>query len=65
MSEEPHIRAYLCDECWNRMPHFIVGKKEKQMKIEKKEEWTPLQWVIYLWACLIVVSFTFGYILLK
>ena len=24
MSESPHIRAYLCDECWNKTPHFKV-----------------------------------------
>jgi hypothetical protein len=46
MSEQPHIRAYLCDECWNRMPHFMVSKEEKQMKVEKKKEWTQLEWVI-------------------
>jgi hypothetical protein len=65
MSEKPHIRAYLCDECWNRIPHFMVGKKEKQMKKENKEGWTQLEWVMYIWACLMVVSFTFGYMLLK
>ena len=24
MSEQPHLRAYLCDECWNSMPHYKV-----------------------------------------
>ena len=24
MSEQPHIRAYLCDECWNSIPHYKV-----------------------------------------
>ena len=24
MSEEPSIRAYLCDECWNSIPHMKV-----------------------------------------
>ena len=23
-SEAPHLRAYLCDECWNAIPHFQV-----------------------------------------
>jgi len=26
MSTEPHLRAYLCDECWNSMPHYQVGQ---------------------------------------
>ena len=26
MSEYPHIRAYLCDECWNSMPHYKLGQ---------------------------------------
>ena len=24
MSEEPHLKAYLCDECWRAIPHFHV-----------------------------------------
>jgi len=24
MSEQPHLKAYLCDECWKAIPHFIV-----------------------------------------
>jgi len=30
MSEYPHIRAYLCDECWNSMPHYRTGTVKKQ-----------------------------------
>ena len=30
MSESPHIRAYLCDECWNSMPHYKVDIKKMQ-----------------------------------
>jgi len=30
MSEYPHIRAYLCDECWNSMPHYKVGQVATQ-----------------------------------
>ena len=34
MSEQPHLRAYLCDECWNSMPHYKVDqvKSQKPMK---------------------------------
>ena len=30
-SEAPHLRAYLCDECWNAIPHFVA----KTPKIKK------------------------------
>ena len=30
MSESPHIRAYLCDECWNSMPHYKVDQVKSQ-----------------------------------
>ena len=36
MSEEPHIRAYLCDECWNAIPHFQVKNVQAvQRKVMK------------------------------
>ena len=62
MSEQPHLRAYLCDDCWNTVPHFVVEKQT--MKKEKKEEWTTYDYLLYIWACLIVISFTVGYMLL-
>ena len=45
MSEEPHIRAYLCDDCWYSMPHYKVTnvkrvKKEhpKRIKVYLKDQ---------------------------
>ena len=32
MSEAPHLKAYLCDECWNSMPHY----KTKHIQRPKK-----------------------------
>jgi hypothetical protein len=32
MSEYPHLRAYLCDECWNSIPHMKVINQPKVMK---------------------------------
>ena len=32
MSEEPHLRAYLCDECWNKTPQFVVKTPKKEIK---------------------------------
>ena len=36
MSEHPHIKAYLCDECWNNMPHYrtenVISQQQKPMR---------------------------------
>ena len=32
MSEYPHLRAYLCDECWNSIPHMKVVNMPKVKK---------------------------------
>ena len=32
MSEYPHLRAYLCDECWNSIPHMKVINMPKVKK---------------------------------
>tara|TARA_R100000353_G_scaffold131812_1_gene93499 strand:- start:103 stop:375 length:273 start_codon:yes stop_codon:yes gene_type:complete len=33
MSEEPHLKAYLCDECWTTIPHYKPQqRKKKEMK---------------------------------
>jgi len=36
MSEQPHLKAYLCDECWGSVPHFTVKAnpviKQKRVK---------------------------------
>ena len=57
MSEEPHLKAYLCDECWGSVPHFVVQtKKEKKMK---PIEWTT--WIaLYTSMVLVVIAIT-GY----
>ena len=32
MSEYPNLRAYLCDECWNSIPHMKVINMPKVSK---------------------------------
>ena len=36
MSEQPNLKAYLCDECWNSMPHYrtknVVKAQQKPMR---------------------------------
>jgi len=37
MSEAPHLKAYLCDECWKSIPHYrtkTIKKKEPQRRIK-------------------------------
>lgn len=41
MSEHPHLKAYLCDECWTLLPHFKVGKLQKKKILKKK---TGITW---------------------
>ena len=58
MSEAPHLKAYLCDECWNKIPHFIVGKKPK--KIEKPKGYSVGQILLYTVGnilCLVVIGY--------
>ena len=31
-SEQPHLKAYLCDECWKAIPHFKPQKRKQEMK---------------------------------
>ena len=31
-SEEPHLKAYLCDECWKAIPHYNIKTRKKEMK---------------------------------
>jgi len=37
MSEQPNLKAYLCDECWNSMPHYrtenVVKAQQKPMRV--------------------------------
>jgi len=37
MSDDPQLRAYLCDECWNAIPHFKVGNQPKKKAIKKND----------------------------
>jgi len=31
-SEEPHLKAYLCDECWRALPHYKPQQRKQEMK---------------------------------
>tara|TARA_R110002012_G_scaffold290502_1_gene484162 strand:+ start:179 stop:376 length:198 start_codon:yes stop_codon:yes gene_type:complete len=60
MSEEPHLKAYLCDECWRSIPHYHVKTVQKKaMKIKDKEiSWEAI--VLYTIAdviCLGIIAY--------
>ncbi len=56
MSEQPHLRAYLCDDCWNTVPHFVVQKP----KVEKMKQ-LDYKWWIALYTTLCIGAIIIGY----
>ena len=60
MSKHPHIRAYLCDECWNSIPHFTVKTPKVKVKVKQKNN---ISWkTIFLYTiadllCLGVITY--------
>jgi len=46
MSENPQLRAYVCDKCWRKIPHFRTTKKLKKVR-----SW-PLEYILlYMFGC--------------
>ena len=64
MSEQPHIRAYLCDDCWNSIPHFKVDNlpKRKITLDAPMTDW-PLSWILLYTAGCIACMVVIGYYL--
>jgi hypothetical protein len=60
MSEQPHLKAYLCDECWNTIPHFVVQKQQVKVKKSKDINWKTI--VLYTIGNLLCLA-TIGYYL--
>ena len=62
MSEEPHLRAYLCDECWGSMPHYRVDKNIKNQQKPNKGptyelgEWGWIGVLLYILGCSICLG---------
>ena len=67
MSEEPHIRAYLCDECWNSIPHFKVGKvPTKKVTLDSPMGDWPMLWIaLYTTSCMVLIAIIGYYLWLK
>ena len=62
MSDEPSLRAYLCDECWNAIPHYHVKNVQTvQRKVMRKNndiEWgTIILYTIGNLLCLGVIAY--------
>jgi hypothetical protein len=60
MSEHPHIRAYLCDECWNSIPHFVVKAPQVKRRKIQKNEWSWKEIALYTLgnlSCLVVIGY--------
>ncbi len=58
-SEAPHLRAYLCNDCWNEIPHFVVQKNPAVVKKKKKDiDWTTIAlYTLGNICCLIVIGY--------
>jgi len=58
MSEAPHIRAYLCDECWNSMPHYKVGSVMNKKKKKEEIDWRTIAlYTVGNICCLLVIGY--------
>ena len=62
MSEEPHIRAHLCDECWNSIPHMkiINMPKVKKGPTHTSKDFTLGDILLYTvgnLTCLVVIAY--------
>jgi len=66
MSEEPHLRAYLCDECWDNTPQFVVKTPKKQVTIDSHMSDWPMVWIaLYTTACMALIGIIGFYLWLK
>ena len=68
-SEEPHLKAYLCDECWRAIPHYVAKvpqlKHNHKRNINTKDDWNWSTIALYTLGnlcCLVVIGY---YLLIK
>ena len=58
-SETPHLKAYLCDDCWSAIPHFVV-QATPVVKKKKKDDWNWSTIALYTLGhlcCLAVIGY--------
>ena len=61
-SEEPHLRAYLCNECWDAMPKYRVKVPIAKRPTKKKgqSDYSLREILLYTignLACLTVIGY--------
>ena len=63
-SEDPALKAYLCDDCWGAIPHFTVKApviKHNHLKnTKRKNDWNWSTIALYTLGnicCLIVIGY--------
>jgi len=57
MSEHPHIKAYLCDACWEKLPHFVV-KTQLPASKPKGMSWTTIAlYTLGNLCCLAIIGY--------
>jgi len=63
MSDEPSLKAYLCDDCWIAIPHFTVAKPTIAKKKDEGYSWKQITlYTIGNLLCLTVIGY---YLLFK
>tara|TARA_R110002020_G_scaffold190135_1_gene389573 strand:+ start:316 stop:516 length:201 start_codon:yes stop_codon:yes gene_type:complete len=66
MSDDPQLRAYLCDECWGSIPHFVVKTPQiKKKKLKKQTEYTWGEITLYTIGNLLCLAVIGYYLLFK
>ena len=68
-SEAPHLKAYLCDECWRAIPHYVAKvpqlKHNHKRNTNTKDDWNWSTIALYTLGnlcCLVVIGY---YLLFK
>ena len=64
MNEQPHTKAYLCDDCWNKLPHYKATNLPKRKKTldTPMKDW-PLSWIVLYTTGCMVLTIIIGYYL--
>jgi len=61
-SESPHLKAYLCDECWATIPHYVAKvpmlKHNHRKKMSEDWDWSTIAlYTLGNICCLIVIGY--------
>tara|TARA_R100000656_G_scaffold124444_1_gene102613 strand:+ start:155 stop:442 length:288 start_codon:yes stop_codon:yes gene_type:complete len=73
MSEQPQLKAYLCDACWDEMPKYRVNKEavkrqqyNKMLKKKREDnQYTTIGAILYILGCTICILIIGYYLWVK